>query len=911
MKTKHLFSTMVIAAALAGCSSDEWSDNNAPSSLDNRRAAGKVEFTLPDASTRMEENENGAIVFSADDHIAATLMDEFKGAYPVTDFVNYIQTNYPFESEDGKKWTSTGVLLEGNYFFSYPFNACLQSRGAVTNTVPVNQLAYDKKTGKVSTMQAYVDNQFYLGYSYINADAECTDCNEIPALKSTVKLEKIHAYPVFRFINQTGAPADKPLKVYKLSLRKKDHSMFYNTVAVFPKTKNFNPEAAENEQGKYDLWKTAVFNPNMPGNEINSLTVSPFDCSVVDSKTLEYNLIFPEGGYELANWTSFEASMIVPAGIYGEMEVVLYTNEGVGTYPVFMPQTGEDYQVQSGTYKLTPNKKSVTTVRFDITSLKTNQTDFIVQSTENLLEYLKYYHLDPDGVSGNAVKLNITTVGDKVELSQEVYNELKNQNLKINLNGIITIPAGVPADAIDRINFFAAGAKVINNGTQVIKEIPASDKNIKDSNVQIVNNGTLTLEANLPHSFIENHGNLIVENSDVFALLNMPEAKLTVNEELNVINLRNYGEATINAGATVNVLEFFANAGLLTNNGTLNTWPMRLVNKLSIYDAWIYDWSEVVWDGEEKIQIYVGYDWLLMKSDMVASNIGKIENNGVIDCNGLVNVDLYETNFGTVVEEDGKFQWIYDRDVVTVASVSSLVNFGTIDNNVDGRITNMSNCGMLVPDVKSYTSLVLIELPNEFTDAIEAVKAELVGVYTLYNYGLIDMSKNDGKNIDDQAVIKDNITKKDIEPFADHGQIIYVKRDKVNFNVTTPKYINTLWLENATGTVSADTNIADYTLWLSGKNNITVANGKTLTLGFTSIAAEATRFLGTGTTKLTQDVKVNEGVKLTVDNTWSATKKVTIWAEGATVVEGGNIDETNISIDKESLADFVGPWVIK
>lgn len=591
MKTKHLFSTMVIAAALAGCSNEEWSDNNVPSDLGNRRAAGKVEFTLPDASTRMEENENGAIVFSADDHIAATLMDEFKGVYPVTDFVNYIQTNYPFSTEDGHKWTSQGVLLEGNYFFSYPFNACLQTRGAVTNTVPVNQLAYDKENGKFSTMQSYVDNQFYLGYSYISADGTCTDCNEIPALQSTVKLEKIHAYPVFRFINQTGAPTDKPLKIYKLSLRKKDHSMFYNTVAVFPKTKNFNPEKAENEQGKYDLWQTAVFNPNMPGNDINSLAVAPFDCSVVNSQTLEYNLLFPEGGYELANWTSFEAAMVVPAGVYGEMEVVLYTNEGVGTYPVFMPQTGEDYQVQSGMYKLTPNKKSVTTVRFDITSLKTNQTDFIVQSTENLLEYLKYYHLDPDGVSGNAVKLNITTVGDKVELSKDVYEELKNQNLKINLNGIITIPADVPADAIDRINFFAAGATVINNGTQVIKEIPASDKFIKDSNVKFVNNGTLTLEANLPHSFIENYGKLIVKDADVFALLNMPKGTVTVNEELTAISFRNYGEATINANAKVNTLEEFANAGLLTNNGTLNTWPMRAVDK----EGWIDVNVDLIW----------------------------------------------------------------------------------------------------------------------------------------------------------------------------------------------------------------------------------------------------------------------------------------------------------------------------
>lgn len=899
MKAKHLLFTVALAAAFAGCSNDEWTESNVPNTLGDRRVAGKVEFTLPDASTRMEETENG-IVFSADDRIAAALMDEFKGTYPIENFVNYIQTNYPF-SKEGSKWVSEGVLLEGNYFFAYPFNACLQTRGALTNTVPVDQLAYDPATGKVSTMQAYVDNQYYLGYSYITADADCTECNEVPSLQARVVLEKIHAYPVFRFINQTGAPEDKPLKIYKISLRKKDHSPFYNTVAVFPKTKNFVPEV--NENGKYDLWKTAVLNPNMPDNEVSVASVYPFDCSVVNSTTLEYNLKFPEGGYDLANWSSFEACMIVPAGVYGEMEVVLYTNEGVGTYPVFMPATGEDYQVQSGMYKLTPDKKSVTTIRFDITSLRTNQTDFTVQSTENLLEYLKYYHLDPDGVSGNAVKLNITTVGDKVELSQEVYNELKNQNLKINLNGIITIPAGVPADAIDRINYFTAGSVVINNGTQVIKEIPAADKYIKDSNVRIINNGKLTLEANLPQSYVANYGELVVEDADVLALFNMPEATVTVNKELTAIKLQNYGKLTINEAAVLNILENFSNAGVLVNNGTLNTWPMRIADKF-LSNVQEERWWQTE-DGIDKLQRWFEIETLWIKSDANAGNIGTIENNGIIDCNGIVALDLYNDFWFTLTGTTN----YYFNETVSVASVSSLVNFGTINNNKGARITNLSNVGMLIPDVESYTSLVLIELPVDVTSILEVLKNELVGIYVNYWYGYIDMTKNDGVNVDLQAVIRDNITKDDIDPFADHGQIIYVKRNKVDFTTTTPKYINTLWLENVTGTTNG-ADISKYNLWLSGTNSITVANGKTLTLGVTSIDLDATTFKGTGTTVLTQDVYVAEGAKLTVDNTWTANTNVTIWADGATVVEGGKIDESIINIDKTTLKDFVGPWVI-
>lgn len=897
MKTKLLLSTMALAALMSGCSNDEWNENAANvSGLENRRVAGKVEFSIADGtSTRMEETESGAIIFSADDKISAALMDEFKGQYPVTNFVNYMQTNYPFVQESNS-WVSEGVLLEGNYFFSYPFNACVQNRGALTNTVPVDQYAYDRTTGEVSTMQAYVDNQFYLGYSYIAADGNCVDCNGVPTLKSNVKLEKVHAYPVFRFVNQTGAPEDKPLKVYKISLRKKDASMFYNTVAVFPKTKKFNAEeAVDEETGKYDLWETAVFNANMPGNDINTVNVLPFDCSTVNSTTLEYNLHFPEGGYEIENWTSFEACMVVPAGIYGEMEVVLYTNEGVGTYPVFMPATGEDYQVQSGMYKLSPYRKSLTTIRFDITSLSTNQTDFTVQSTENLIEYLKY--IEP---VGNSVKLNITTVGTKVELNQEVYDILKNKNLKINLNGTIVIPAGVPADAIDRINFYAAGSSVINNGTQVVTEMPAVDRGSSEaSNVTIVNNGELTLKANMPNSWIMNNATLTVVDSDVFRLYNGENARATVTEELTAIDLFNGGQLTINKDATVNVLHSFSNAGMVTNNGTLNIWPM----KVSGYE---FGFIKTL-----PIDFWTKYQYIynaLVVADAQASNAGVIDNNGVIDSNGLISdkttIDVYTDFWPTLIFEQQ----------TQVGAVSSLINMGSgvINNNANGRMTNLSNFALLVPDKTSYTSLVLLEeLPYVYIELYDVFKAYLQadfisnGDYT--KYGFIDMSKNDGVDVDMQAVIRDNITKEDIDPFAGHNQIIYVKRTgKVNIAINTPKYINTLWLENVSG--NADGDISKYTLWLDGNNSILVKSGKTLKLGFTAIEG-TTRFYGEGETVLTNDVVVAKGSTLTIDNTWSATQPVEIFAQGAKVNEGGKIGD-NITIDYTTLADYVGPWVI-
>lgn len=901
MKTKFLLSTMALAALMSGCSNDMWNDNAANvSDLENRRVAGKVEFSIENGtSTRMEETESGAINFSADDKISAALMDEFKGQYPVTSFVNYMQTNYPFVQE-GNSWVTEGVLLEGNYFFSYPFNACVQNRGALTNTVPVDQYAYDRTTGKVSTMQSYVDNQFYLGYAYINADGNCVECNEVPTIKENIKLEKVHAYPVFRFINQTGAPEDKPLKVYKISLRKKDASMFYNTVAVFPKTKKFNKNNALNDEtGKYDLWETAVFNPNMPGNDINSVNVMPFDCGKVNSTTLEYNLHFPENGYEIKNWTSFEACMVVPAGVYGEMEVVLYTNEGVGTYPVFMPATGEDYQVQSGMYKLSPYKKSLTTIRFDITSLSTNKTDFTVQTTENLIEYLKY--IEP---AGNSVKLNITTVGSKVELNQEVYEILKNKNLKINLNGAIVIPAGVPEDAIDRINFYAAGSSVINNGTQKVTNVPAVDRGLTEaSNVTIVNNGNLTLEANMPNSWIMNNATLTVVDSDIFRLYNGEDARATVTEKLTTIDLFNAGQLTINKDAAVNVLHSFSNAGMITNNGALNIWPMNV----SGFEFEYSDSDIEVNDGKYQVYYYV-YN-ALVAADAQASNAGVIENNGVIDSKGVI-ADKVVTESYTA----GGLVNVEFTSQTQNGAVSSLINLGSgvIKNNANGRITNMSNFALLVPDRTSYTSLVMLaNLPTLYVDLYDVFKAYLQNDFIGQNgytvNGFIDMSLNDGADVDAQAVIRDNITKEDIKPFDGHNQIIYVKRTgKVDISINTPKYINTLWLENVSGEAQGD--ISGYTLWLDGNNSILVKSGKTLKLGFTAIEG-TTRFYGEGTTVLTDNVIVAKGSTLTVDNKWTSDTAVEIYAKGAKVNEGGKIGD-NITIDYTSLADYVGPWVI-
>lgn len=946
MKAKVLLSTMVLAAAFAGCSQDEWSENSINTSNDNRRTVGEVVLSLSNPDTRMDAvmGENGmpSFVFSATDKVGAHLMDQFMGKYPITTLTNNINTNYPFQQEGGE-WKSTGVLSEGNYFFSYPFDGCQQDRGALTNTVPVEQYAYPRdeegnQTGDVAWYQSYLDNQFYLGYNYLAAE-ECEDCDEVGVLNAGVRLEPVHAYPLFEFVNMTGAPQGKPMKVFKISLRKADESMFYNTVAVFPRGKEFNRTVDPSE---YTLWRTAVYNRNM-GDRVEAWPLNAKE--ICKSQTLEYNLHFPEDGYAVENWDSFKACMIVPAGLYGNMQVLIYTDLGIFKTSIIMPND----MVDSGTWKFTPNKAPKFTIKGDICEIIDNANTFTVQSTENLVEYLKYI-----AEIGNPTKVAVRTVGDKVELSKEAYAILENENMKLELNGTLVIPADVPEDAIDRINFYKKNnrSRIINLGTQVITERPIEDKfGRNDVNVRIYNYGQLTLKADMPISFIANFKELNVENSAVYALINI--GKTTVNKELDVIQLINMGDMVVNEGAGVNILSKWFNYGHTENNGRIETYPADWSNPDFISD--LVEWTgwgkwtpildgevgagdnEIGWRREAALKVYEAF----IAASAEAVNLGTIDNKGTIDSNGFIlrnstNDEVVKKKVIEVVE--GRFKVYLEELSITTnaewAAVTSLVNYGSnsVINNY-GSITNLSNFGMLIAQPKqegattaSYTWLVDMDAKNleKLGETQEAAEYYLQDPLGFFGIGLIDMSENDGVKLSDQAVLNDNENK----VLESDQQIIFVKRSgKADFFVDTnenaatdthksaPNYINTIWFENATATITGaegeNSDISDKMFWMTGKNAIAVEKNRTLKLGSVYMDGENT-FTGAGEVQLCRDIFVNSGkfnsvVKLIAEN---YVKVFGNTLKKPAINLGNTWDKEHIEISEASFSDYVGPWIV-
>ena len=123
------------------------------------------------------------------DKIGALLMDEIRGYYednkPVRPFddleewaekpwteryklVDYVSTDYPFERQDDGTWTTNSKMLEGNYFFTFPFASYMGNREAIHSVGEQKQNGRDWET-------AYGENQFFIGYARIHAGTQGED----------------------------------------------------------------------------------------------------------------------------------------------------------------------------------------------------------------------------------------------------------------------------------------------------------------------------------------------------------------------------------------------------------------------------------------------------------------------------------------------------------------------------------------------------------------------------------------------------------------------------------------------------------------------------------------------------------------------------------------------------------------
>lgn len=732
MKTKYLFTMGAMAALFAACADDYEVAQNGFDKVANRPSAGNVVLNTTigeeggfDADTRVIW-DNG-FKFQENDRIGAFLYDEFNetniGNTSMADytFVDYNQTNYPFQTTDGGstwKTPDNAALCEGNYFFTMRYESAYKNRAYVEFSVPNVQKNYNEETGEHDVYADYAELQQRLGYAFIPATTE--DVNEVNAT-----FVPIFASPKFKIMNHTA----QTLQVLKLIVRTHQHgpagmpSKMPTTVVLAPNSKKFAEVQAEYPGMSAEEKALAmVSNAVLVKNGFLAEDVADGSGIKVNAEDGVYEYVIDMGdNYMVKNGSNILGQMVMPAGDYKNFDVYALIQvqddnltTGVISLTNLKNADWSDQDTQNGSMDvvLKPTvgnmPAQVMTATIDAGAIgNLGMKDFAVTNTEDLM-----FVLNLMAKEGGNHNITVKTLGDQVELTNEVYAVLSDpkwSNNKLQIDGTIVIPASLESN--DGIDILWTDDKVkttiINRGVQVLDEDLVAD---------VINEGSLTEAEGKEITIVgdvTNKGSLVVNK--IVGDLNAEAGSAVVAV---VANGTSQNEVTVGAEANVTITESAVN---VTNNGKLTTQGIIYWNLTNNENAtWTVNGDQTL-EGNGATNngfMRVGQSKVTTVDDAHLNNYGTIDNYGNINevyrnqgvINNYLNEDGTEAevtvnvnvkvdeekaainNWGVVTVTWGNEGWINMKDKtadVFFASYAGGTNEGYIENTVHGNIQNI------------------------------------------------------------------------------------------------------------------------------------------------------------------------------------------------------------------------------
>lgn len=506
MKTKSFLTAGTLAMLMAACSNEEF--QTVDNQLDaNRPLAESVVLTPAmgdDAESRAQFNMNtGSWTFSDEgDKFAAMLMDnwDMKGeGIEHYNFVDHIHTNYPFVSEDGGyTWKSVAgaPLCEGNYFFTYPYDPTLTSRGNVYFKLETEQT--NEEDGNVNPLVAVKNYQRYMGYAFVEGGK---GVNEVAPM-----FHGLFANPKFSITNGTGGA----IRVIKLVIRTHQEgpaatpALMPTTIQLAPATAGFARVNKAYAAGELINADESAYAKKYKG-EIAALfshaTKVQDGFFGVDKTKGTYEYVINCGeNYVVNHGDPIRLSAIMPAGEYHNFDVYAFIelqNAAKTTGVVSLTDVAEPHwtnmDVQSGSMQtvLKPGITQVYTASFDWGAVKNLGVEsFAVVSSKDM-----QFILDLKAKNGGRDMVTIKTLGKDVVMTEDIYKLLaaeERAGIKVAVDGYITIPADAAPDAINLLATDAnpnAKTIIINKGTQVLAK--------SVYNCDIINEGKITEAANV------------------------------------------------------------------------------------------------------------------------------------------------------------------------------------------------------------------------------------------------------------------------------------------------------------------------------------------------------------------------------------------------------------------------------
>lgn len=214
MRTKHIFYSMALVAALAACTQEEF---NTPVDTNNQNLAvrpllGDIQLTTG-AQTRFALNEDDATkaqpVFAEGDKLGAAIIDQptysvasgntyaealktaVNGAVDLYTIVENYSSNNCFTLNNGI-WTVDQPMVEGNYLFYAPYNQKMQARTPLSIVLPVKQDASESRSAL---------EEFYNSGSVVQLGYQFLEAKNGEPQKPNVAMRDVFAYPLFTIQN--------------------------------------------------------------------------------------------------------------------------------------------------------------------------------------------------------------------------------------------------------------------------------------------------------------------------------------------------------------------------------------------------------------------------------------------------------------------------------------------------------------------------------------------------------------------------------------------------------------------------------------------------------------------------------------------------------------------------------------
>lgn len=831
MRKCKLYASVAFAALLAACSNEDFIGNEQSASNQDRPMT-KIALTFDEGTdTRLNwekpEGEGWQWTFQDGDKIGALLMDEWdeKGCginhFTLTD---YVHTNYPFirQTVNGKTTWNTpedAAVSEGNYFFYFPYDKTFTHRGLVGWSVNPDQKNYNEETGEYYAMQAIKDNQKWLGYKFVEHTTDGVN-------KVNFDFVPLFATPKFVFENMSSLDLQIERLVIRDNSNESNNSinpagqaeLLATSMMLAPSTGKFDQvnkywEGQNFESHTAMMWDHAqryinndyAYPTDGAGNAMSiEPTSTVYTLNGVPANreaAYEYTVDFGDK-YIVKNGDDVVARLVMPGGLYQKgnvvFEALLYVKNPANgkRYVVRVdlgnPQTQgatqgskwDDIIGDKANHFLRPGLMATFMTSFDATALQSYAiTDFKVATTGELK-----WLLEESVKTTGAKDLIVTTFGKRVELNKEIAGLLiENPQVRLSVNGDITITKDAPANAINLLYFYnnhintnlhIAGVQVADawEWTNSSTNVSSTSKVLGNCTIDVLVGGSLdTKKNNVEIEADVTNAGIVVAGKVTGDIDNKVDATFTAEEVIgNVENAGKLyilkkvtGDMTNKVTGEAEIANGAASTNTITNNGvmTLNgaMYEGKVINNgtMTIAKDSKFDYQSNTADTEHALN---NYGWLNINANAEAASASRrflnegivvIANDVVVDfahiwnsnggeitvCDGAVMItknnstDRIINDAESTIKNAGTMHNVQNEGKIIVLDATSITNVtsgeGIIDNTMMGDVTynDEQTCVYILQDASTLTLAQL----DENVKLADANRLEIVGGTLSYN----------------------------------------------------------------------------------------------------------------------------------------------------------------------------------